>query len=269
MNRLPDRHSTALGEQSLDSGRFQPAVGNSSQTAPTLLLGLQQSQSAFINNVNPQSAISPSAYSADRTDISNSPLLINGTALNFNSPSIPFEMSSASGGFPLEGGNREIESTMNPDAATLPMSQDDVFWDSQFDFQNPDWLVSDDFDINALNSSITEISAFGTYHPSAMRMDHDVSGEANVGLRADHGCLTCTGELLRKRWYTHVNEDQTIRTRQVTPEEQAERTLVDETYRVNLSRKLQPSLSDDPLPSTEFLVSNVDPNDNIIELTSC
>ena len=141
----------------------------------------------------------------------------------------------------------------------MDMAQNLDYCDTQFDFQNPHWLVADDFDIDALNHSImTRSAGFRTPNSSLNfgNVDRGFGGNAVAEPKSSDLDIQQMEEL-QKRWYTYIDQEQTTVTGQITPDGVAQRTQVDEVYRVNLSQKLQPHLSDDPLPSTEFLVIDV------------
>ena len=137
----------------------------------------------------------------------------------------------------------------------IDMAQNLDYCDTQFDFQNPDWLVGDDFDIDALNHSIMSTPA-GFRTPNASNCANVDRGFGRNAVAEPRSCdFNMPGiEELQKRWYTYIDQDRTTFTGQLTPDGVEERAQVDEFYRVNLSQKLQSQLSDDPLPSTEFLV---------------
>ena len=224
------------------------------KSVATALLSLQQSQPPSDADVANLQINNPLSYSADipngstnllSGEVSNtrpvSPDMSNGMAMPADLPIIEPTYYSR----PL---------TMNR-ADDMDMAQNLDCCDTQFDFQTPDWLVGDDFDIDALNHSIMSTPAAPNASNCA-NVDRGLGRNAVAEPRSYdfniHGI-----EELQKRWYTYIDQERITFTGQITPDGVAERTEVDEFYRVNLSQKLQSHLSDDPLPSTEFLVKQL------------
>jgi hypothetical protein len=125
--------------------------------------------------------------------------------------------------------------------------------------QIPGWLVGDDFDLGALNSSIIQ---------SATTLDwsHDIASSMtgvsptnveDILIESPANVITNRREdLIRRQWFTYLAPGNSGF---ITPEVLPEPSQVDERYRENLSRQLQPQLQNEPLPSTDFLVSYIYP----------
>ena len=124
-----------------------------------------------------------------------------------------------------------------------------IQWDSDLDAQVPNWLAGDDFDLNALNSSVLA-SAINDF-PFLVCNDDDMSllppHEQSMNVDEYHEEYH-----IRQHWFSFISAGDTGH---VTPELMPERTEVDDQYRENLSHCLQERVLSEPLPSTEFLVS--------------
>lgn len=126
--------------------------------------------------------------------------------------------------------------------------------------QIPGWLVSEDFDLSALNAHIP---------PSANNLDcmdwssHGLGADAGRASQASNNIVIHSPldfitepreEYIRRQWFTYISLE---RTGNVTPDVTNEPTSVDERYRENLCRELrQRRIHDEPLPSTDYLVSH-------------
>ncbi len=149
-----------------------------------------------------------------------------------------------------------ISAEENGNVLQTPTSLD--FWDYGFDPHYPSWLAGDDFDLNALNSSIAATISPYIFPQQAMALENDTRTNQTNEVQDDLA-VTKSTDYMSKRWFTHLDEG---RTGQVTPGKSTPRpssvqTHVDETYRVNLNNKLRARLSEESLPSTKFLV--IDP----------
>ncbi|KAJ5303518.1 hypothetical protein N7476_010317 [Penicillium atrosanguineum] len=124
-----------------------------------------------------------------------------------------------------------------------------IQWDTDLDAQVPNWLAGDDFDLNALNSSVLA-SAINDI-PLLVCNDDDIS------LLSPHGQSINFDEYheeyhIRRHWFSFIPAGDTGH---VTPDLMPVHTEVDDQYREGLSRCLQQRVLSEPLPSTEFLVS--------------
>ena len=113
------------------------------------------------------------------------------------------------------------------------------------------WLVGEDFDLDALNLSVVTngLDSF----PSETTVQENVftsltpqpSDEEPGGKE----------EQVRQIWFTYIGIGKN--NGQFTPTALNSRPELDEQDRQSLALKLQPSVSEEPLPSTDFLVSIV------------
>lgn len=123
--------------------------------------------------------------------------------------------------------------------------------------QIPGWLVGDDFDMNALNAQIfpTSISMAPFEWSSDGFLPGSVASHVNdVAVQSPKANIITEprDEYIRRNWFSHLGID---RSGYITPDSMNEPTTVDERYRENLSRELQQRIVNEPLPSTDFLVS--------------
>lgn len=137
-------------------------------------------------------------------------------------------------------------------------------------FFETSWLLEDDFDINAIDVSITNTIA-DWCRPAELNADPyvpprpapDLNQEAagsNIVSSDVHHMVS-----VQQSWYTNVTADSaSSRLTRRTSEQEA----VDENYRASLAHQLQARINDDVLPSAEFLVSLDAYHLSCIQLTS-
>lgn len=117
------------------------------------------------------------------------------------------------------------------------------------------WLVGEGFDINALTSSISATgSPWGyTALPTNLNLneaDSPQDGGLGIGYQTAERRINARS-VVRSQWYTHIVVQATYH---YTPSSSGSQDHVDEAYRADLSNRLRPSLQDNVLPSTDFLV---------------
>ncbi|KAJ5966384.1 hypothetical protein N7481_013098 [Penicillium waksmanii] len=132
----------------------------------------------------------------------------------------------------------------------IPNGLFDHVEDSSLDFdrflQAPVWLADEDFDLNALNSSVME-SALGLFSPAHTANESNADITLQIPMEASHGHKE---DQVRQYWFNYVG---THSNGYVTPETATDHVELDEKYRQNLSQRLQQRVPTEPLPSTEFL----------------
>ena len=149
-----------------------------------------------------------------------------------------------------------------------PLGNDDDFMNASSAMLDVDinslsssWFVGDDFDLDALNSTIQESIAQYVYPQQLHAIDHrpqlpsmeDVNTE--VVLPTNPSLPPLYSGIISKRWFSNIEVNQeNPETRQGSPGPGSGQVDVDEAYRVNLSNKLQVRTYNESLPSTEFLV---------------
>ena len=145
------------------------------------------------------------------------------------------------------------------------------------DFQIPSWIVGDEFDLHTLNNWMSPSDGpSGMFWPLPSYEDADVDPR-NAGIPLQHSMSNAQhkvpqperGLAVSEIWFNRVTEKSLVRG-QETPTQptspppllqfsvsSAEASEVDEVYRLRLSTQMKPKWSEEPLPSTEFLVSSL------------
>jgi hypothetical protein len=151
--------------------------------------------------------------------------------------------------------------------APIPLHEDNskFLWDATFNFDGqPAGLSWEDFDLNDLN--LSSIGAFPSYDSGVCTHFSQNLQPAN---RPTSGTTLVQQEqysptaAIQKLWFTRLkseNDDAPTTgalpaSGRTTPRSgNLQRTDINESYRLNLFSRLRPKLSEEPLPSTEFLV---------------
>ena len=119
----------------------------------------------------------------------------------------------------------------------------------------PNWLVDDDFDLNAFNSSVVANTTMGFLPPVSGPVDYDNTLESSM-LHAPNGTSECNQDEIRKIWFNYIDTAYNHNTDPITSGSSLHRRAeLDDEDRQNLSQRLQPRVPSQPLPSTDFLVS--------------
>ncbi|PWY85872.1 hypothetical protein BO94DRAFT_598094 [Aspergillus sclerotioniger CBS 115572] len=129
------------------------------------------------------------------------------------------------------------------DGVDKALDEQSYDWTLDLAAQVPTWLVTDDFDLEALNASI---------NASANPPELPLTTLAPTGNQQTCDALPSTErfeDLVCRRWFTYF---ETPNTGHVTPD-RSESAYVDERYRQRLTENLQYRVPTDPLPSTDFL----------------
>lgn len=111
----------------------------------------------------------------------------------------------------------------------------------------PTWLVDEDFDLNALNTSFMA-DTMGLYSCST------TEGENMSGYQPQpeaENSQNAKEDQARWVWFSYVRIDNATH---LNPDTLSERTELDERDRQKLSQRLQQGMTAEPLPSTDFLV---------------
>ena len=128
------------------------------------------------------------------------------------------------------------------------------------------WFVGDDFDLNALNSTIEESIAQYSYPRQQYAPSHsqqvpsmDYIDTELTASNSNFAPPTTSVNNVSKKWFSNIGVDsERPATRPVSPGPGSGHIDVDEAYRVKLSTKLHIRSSDESLPSTQFLVRIID-----------
>ena len=142
------------------------------------------------------------------------------------------------------------------------------FWGESYVSSGPSWLVGDDFDLEALNSSVTpmikpDMPLFRIQ--SRLQTPNNCGPDLSVSPRtADVDTREKLMNDVHNSWFTQVENtshevgpSSVAFTSPATPETSPDRCDVDERYRAGLSEMLRPRLCEDPLPSTDYLVCSL------------
>ncbi|KAL2837465.1 hypothetical protein BJY01DRAFT_44939 [Aspergillus pseudoustus] len=117
--------------------------------------------------------------------------------------------------------------------------------------ETPAWFAQDDFDLDALNSSII---AFANQFvpPEFLPVIFEPTEQRRVQPLPTPGrdVSLSVEDAVQKEWFTYTGSSQSGYD---TPDIGLEQTQVDESYRTNLAVKLQHQVPVFPLPSTDFL----------------
>lgn len=132
---------------------------------------------------------------------------------------------------------------------SLHSSEQSLDWASDPAAQVPFWIAADDFDLDAINSAILwSTSNFAP--PVDVLSEHNEPPNRTVSSLFQSETQS-REEAVRRSWFTYIGDPQTGYT---TPDTDIDRVQVNEEYRGSLVAKLQYHSSNQPLPSTDFLV---------------
>ncbi|KAI9926895.1 hypothetical protein ASPWEDRAFT_711356 [Aspergillus wentii DTO 134E9] len=126
-------------------------------------------------------------------------------------------------------------------------SNDGTIWDFDAASLPPAWLASEDFDLNALNSSIMASTTNWFLQPDSQNNVEATNYVIQPSTSIDS---TRREDIIRQQWFTFIGD---IENGYDTPDVVPEKTQVDEAYRESLADKLYQQVPALPLPSTDFL----------------
>jgi hypothetical protein len=122
---------------------------------------------------------------------------------------------------------------------------------SDFDMDSSCWLLGHDFDLQALNSSIpASPQGLGVVQAASSNSCADKNAKVSLSC-TNQGTPNTIYRSVQVRWHTRPSADVSSTIVVAGLEDQDE---VDEPYRASLSNHLLPSISDNALPSADFLV---------------
>lgn len=129
----------------------------------------------------------------------------------------------------------------------------------------PTWFAGDDFDLDAFNAAIM----FSTTCPYPSDFGQLVNDEPINSINYSHQPSVDNRpppveDLIRDNWFIFVKEPGSG---SMTPDNAPEQIHVDEAYRERLAVKLQHSVPNLPLPSTDFLVRSLYPPHPVLVVT--
>lgn len=147
----------------------------------------------------------------------------------------------------------------------IPPQSSGSLWDASLNLSpGPSWWIGYDFDLEALNTSVSATMDMvePLFQPQipfnvVQQSPRTDSLRRNYGHRKQRS----TNDIVKKSWFTHLDEmelDEDINgpqtTGQMTPATEADRYGIDDNFRARVSLKLKPRTNDDPLPSVRYLV---------------
>lgn len=140
----------------------------------------------------------------------------------------------------------------------------DRLWGGSLMSPGPSWLVGYDFDLEALNTSVStalcateplfQSQVNRTAMPSAPQLEEIPEAEM-------HGAgKDVTNECVRRGWFSHIDpldekdDHGGATTGQMTPVTARDQYDIGDSFRHRISQQLRARTIDEPLPSTKFLV---------------
>ena len=188
-----------------------------------------------------------------------------------NRPPLPTANSFASNGGTVRIHHEQAQLLQNDfsiamvNASGAPLHADNTLWDPSLVSPGPSWWIGYDFDLDALNTSVSATMEMDEplfqpqMHPN---MIQDVP-RSDLPRRAEaQRKQKSVNDIIKRSWFTQLEDieaDEDIEagtaTGQMTPTTEAEQYDLDDNFRTRVSLKLKPRTNDDPLPSTTYLVS--------------
>lgn len=176
------------------------------------------------------------------------PATSNANSCSQEAPAQPLSMD------PLTPGSTYIlnRGTSFSDEHSMNQTRGEDAWSTGLDSQICASLSNADLDLNELESSMISFLNDPTSE-SYIRpiIDRTVYNNRLTELACSH-----KEDTVQKHWFTYLGPHDSGTS---TPDTELGRTHVDEGYREELYLQLQPQVPNDPLPSTEFLVSPIAP----------
>ncbi|KAJ5997967.1 hypothetical protein N7499_005638 [Penicillium canescens] len=114
------------------------------------------------------------------------------------------------------------------------------------------WLMDDNFDLDALNSSLLQATT-GDFMTVDRMPDEGplATGSFSVDQQATNAALAPSGDEITEKWHTYCGQ---ATSGVISPDPANDCNQIDESYRHELAKRLQQRLQAGILPSTTFLV---------------
>lgn len=249
-------HDSRISSEDNNHGTERLAIGQSQMNLDPRLESLQDWQSGIPEPMNNSTmrngyesqassfpTVQPSVNTDDNLrDLSTGMSIQADGQTHYLGGTFPGLMEDATGVSPLSANNLWGASLMSP---------------------GPSWLVGYDFDLEALNTSVSATmgiteplfqsqisrSAVPTLPQSQVPPKQDAPTDQNVA-----------NDSVRRGWFSHIDqlddEDDHGRTAsgQMTPVTASNRYDIGDSFRHKISQRLRARTNDEPLPSTNFLV---------------
>lgn len=149
--------------------------------------------------------------------------------------------------------------------SSMPPQSSGHLWDASLMSPGPSWWIGYDFDLDALNTSVSATMdmvepLFQPQIPFNV-VQQIPRPELPRGLDG-HRKPRSTNDIVKRSWFTQIDDVEADEdtngghaTGQMTPATDADRYGIDDNFRARVSLKLKPRTNDDPLPSVKYLVS--------------
>lgn len=215
-------------------------------TPPTTESGLEVLPAATCH------PLSPSHSSPSTNNITTIRTPSNGTVERLETASVSGHADAndlLASDFPISfsqdpGGNLQLNETLNlSDILSVEL---DSGWNS--------WLMDDNFDLDALNSSLLHATTADFLTVDRMAGENPTAtGSFGVDQQATDAALVPSGDAITEKWHTHCGQ---ATSGVISPDPTNDSTQIDETYRHELANRLQQRVQTGIVPSTNFLVSS-------------
>lgn len=155
---------------------------------------------------------------------------------------------------------------------SIPPQSSGNLWEASLLSPGPSWWIGYDFDLEALNTSVSATMdmvepLFQPQVPFNV-VQQIPRPDLPRGLHGQRGRRSMN-DVVKKSWFTQLDDTELDEdtngnggpaTGQMTPAADADRYDIDDNFRARVSLKLKPRTNDDPLPSVRYLVSLPDCN---------
>lgn len=218
---------------------FEPHIEN--------MLPEQINNNMMQNGYESQASSFPTVYPTVSLD-ENPPDLSSATSIQTNS-----QAHVMAEPFPVLTGNT---------TGVSPLSANNL-WGASLMSPGPSWLIGYDFDLEALNTSVSttidgiteplfQPQIYQTAMPNMPQLE--AVPEAEV-----HKDQNFANESVRRGWFSHIdplNEDDRggVTTGEMTPVTSRDQYDIGDSFRHRITQRLRARAIDEPLPSTKFLV---------------
>lgn len=157
-----------------------------------------------------------------------------------------------------------LPAPMESRTGVSPLSANNL-WGASLTSPGPSWLIGYNFDLDALNTSVS--TTMGTIEPLFQFQTNrntmsnitelEVIPEAKI-----YGGQSVANDSVHRGWFSHidpVSEDDNggVTTDEMTPATTADQYDIGDNFRSRITQRLRARTNDEPLPSINFLVSPI------------
>ncbi|KAJ5688961.1 hypothetical protein N7462_003353 [Penicillium macrosclerotiorum] len=144
--------------------------------------------------------------------------------------------------------------------AAIP-GQNEMLGDTRSVSESGTWFLEEDFDVSALDFSITSTISEWAQIPSALPAPNAPVGAQRIfspvqGSSSEPNTTDSGDESVKRQWFTHMSptqEPHPSRGSVLSVSNWPSQTNTNESYRAGLSQKLRPRMEDEALPTSEQL----------------